>query len=89
MLWNVSGLSVGHQGERSQLLRQLGLVVREAGAVLRWAEPGPASHLGAEAGGCSQAAAVGDQVEGRDSLLDEAAGEVDALGGKPGQRRDA
>jgi hypothetical protein len=59
------------------------------GAVLGWAEPGSASHLGAEVGGCPEAAAVGDQVEGRDSLFDEAASEVGALGGEPRQRRGA
>jgi hypothetical protein len=58
-----------------------GLVTREAGAVLGWAEPGSASHLGAEVGGCPEAAAVGDHVEGRDSLFDEATRQVDALGG--------
>jgi hypothetical protein len=32
---------------------------------------------------------VGDQVEGRDSLFDKAAREVDALGGEPRQWRGA
>jgi hypothetical protein len=58
----------------SERSRQLGLVTREAGAVLSWAQPGSASHLGAEVGACPEAAAVGDQIEGRDSLFDEAGG---------------
>jgi hypothetical protein len=57
-------------------MRYLGSVTREAGAVLRWAERGSASHLGAEVGGCPEAAAVGEQVEGRGSLPDQAACEV-------------
>src|SRR5580692_5847127 len=75
--------AVGSSSRRafSATARQLGLITREAGAVLGGAEPGSASHLGAEVGGCPEAAAVGDHVEGRDSLFDEAARQVDALGG--------
>jgi len=66
------------------------LITREVGgAVLGWAKPGSASHLGAEVGGCPEAGAVGDQIEGRGALLYEAACQVDALGGEPRQWRGA
>src|ERR1700691_3659393 len=61
----------------------------EAVAVLRRAEPGSTPHLGPEIGGGPEAAAVGNQVHRRCSRLDEAACEVDALGGEPRQRRAA